>query len=256
MSEVRAVALSLLALLGAIVIVAPASLAVPAQSPAGTTGPQAATSVGHQTANNTSMGGQVSSFMHSSGGQASEAVESGMWNAAYANASNKSAVVDSRAADIESRLADLETDKQQLIEARQDGEITRAEYRARMSAIVGRLAELNRSIDETERQARESGANVTHVEQLRNEASNMTGPEVAAVATSFAGGPPEGAPGGPAASGPPDHAGPPNSSDDRGNSDQGPPGNESGAGEGAGGGPDDDSGGGSDKGNGGGSDGG
>lgn len=234
MSEARAVALSLLAVLGVIAVVAPASLALPGHSaPAGVTG---STGVAGHAANNTSMGGQVSSFMHASSGQASESVESGMWNAAFASASNKSAVVDMRSNDIANRLTELREEKQLLVSAWRNDEISRAEYQARMSAIVGRMAALNRSIDETEQQARTSGANVTRVQILRKEASNMTGPEVSAIAKSLAGGPPEGVPGKGSTTGPPDHAGPPNGTSQDGNGNegggQGPPGNESGSGNG------------------------
>lgn len=221
MSEARAVVLSLLVLLGAFAVVAPAPLAMPAQSPSA---PAAV-----PLANETSMGGQVSSFIHASSGQASEEVESGMWNAAFETASNKTAIVDSRAADIATRLAEVKEQKRQLTEAKENGSITRTEYESRMSAIVGRMAALNRSIDETERQARASGANLTRVERLRKEASNMAGPEVAAMAKSLAGGPPEGVP-----AGQPDHAGTPNGSDGSGNNGQGPPGNETGNGGGQG----------------------
>lgn len=213
MSEVRVIAISLLAVIGMLAIGPSASLAEPAQ-------PHTDAVVVPQT-NETSMDGQVSSFMHASSGQADEAVESGMWNAAFENASNKSAVVDSRADAISNRLDELQEQKQQLIEARQNDAISDAEYQARMSDIVGRMAALNRSIDQTEHQARASGADLTDVEQLRSEASNTTGSELSNVAESFADGPPDDVSAKQdTAGGPPDSTGPPNdniNSPDRGN---------------------------------------
>lgn len=215
MREARAVALSLLAVLGAVAFVAPA----PASSPGGDVGPPAAAAAETPTANNSTMGDQVSSFVQATSGQADEEVEAGMWSAAYDNASNRSRIVHRRTADVGDRLAELQRQKQDLIAAYRNGSIDRTEYRARMSRLVGRLAALNRSIDETERQARATGANRTAVEHLRTQARNLSGPEVAAIARSFAGGPPADV-----ARGPPNGTqGPPNGSQGPPNGTQGPP---------------------------------
>lgn len=185
MSEVRAVALSLLALAGAFAVAAPASVA----GPSGMTDAPAA-----QAEEGSGMGSDVSSFMQSTSGQTDEAVESGMWNAAYENASNRSAVVQRRVSDIDRRLSDLQDRRDRLQAARENGSIGQAAYRARMSRLVGRMAGLNRSIDETDRQAREAGVNRSRVERLRRQAGNASGQEMAAVARSMAGGPPSDGP--------------------------------------------------------------
>lgn len=197
-------ALTLLALAGAFAVAAPASVA----GPVGVTDATAA-----QADNGSSMGSNVSSFMQSTSGQADEEVESGMWNAAYENASNRSAVVQRRAGDISTRLADLQDRRERLEAAHENGSIGRAEYRARLGRLVGRMAALNRSIAETERQARATGVDTTRIEALRRQAGNASGPEMAAVARSMAGGPPTGGPASTNRSGPPDRAGPPNGTD-------------------------------------------
>lgn len=225
MREARAVVLTLLVLLGALAVAAPAT----AGGPTATPGPAA---VDAPAGNETAMGDQVSSFMHASSGGTSEEVQSGMWNAAYENAPNRSAVVEERTRDIGSRLDAVEAEKRELVDARENGTIGEAEYRARMSSVVGRMAALNRSIDETERQSRASGVDVSNVERLRTQASNVTGPEVAEVAQSMAGGPPDDT-GPPNDTGPPDDTGPPNGTERQGNasgspgnsSAEGPPGN-------------------------------
>lgn len=229
MTEARAVALALVALLGAFAAAAPATAA-------GVADPVEDAGVAVQAgpaANDTGMGGQVSSFMHAAAGGTAEDVQSGLWNAAYRNATNRSAVVEQRTADVDARLAALAAEKRTLVEARQNGTITQTEYRARMSAVVGRMAALNRSIDETERQARATGANVSKVHQLRDRTRNMSGPEVADVARSMAGGPPAGSPGGPPSVGPGD-GGPPNGTGPPDDGQGGPPDNGSDRGQGGG----------------------
>lgn len=228
MREVRAVALSLLVLLGALAVAAPGE-AAGSGGPPGVAGEPA--TVEEPAANDTAMGDKVSSFMHASSGGTDEEVRSGMWNAAYESASNRSAVVDDRTRDIESRLDRLEAEKRELVAARENGTIGEAAYRARMSAVVSRMAALNRSIDETERQARASGVDGAKVDRLRERASNMSGPAVAETARTMAGGPPTDVPGAPADRGPPGHAGSSEGTEAPGNaSRQGPPGNETGQG--------------------------
>lgn len=186
MRGVRAVALALVAILGVVAVAAPAPVASTGGAPGAAPGAAAT-----PTANNSTMGGSVSSFMHASSGETSEAVQDGMWNAAYEDAPDKRAVVEERTGDLEARLAALAAEKRALVEARRNGTISETEFRARMSAVVGRMAALNRSIDETERQARASGANVTAVEELRTRVTELSGPEIAAIARTLAGGPPE-----------------------------------------------------------------
>ena len=256
MRDGRAIALALLALLGAVAVAAPASTAGSAPGdPARSSGSVAAvkptpTATATTETDAASMGHQVSAFMQSSSGQTSEEVRSGMWSAAYANASNRTRVVERRVVDIRSRLDAVEDRKERLVAARRNGSIGEVEYRARMSALVGRMAALNRSIDETERQARAADGDVSTVRALRGRAANLSGPEVAAIAQSFAGGPPPGVPAGPNATrtpggergppngtgGPPDDSGGPPANGSRGppNGTGGPPNGSAGDSQGSG----------------------
>jgi hypothetical protein len=255
MREVPAVALSLLVLLGAVAVAVPAVVAGPAPTedaePASLAAPsgQGAASVGAPTENDSSMGSEVASFMQSTSGETGEEVEAGMWTAAYENASNRSAVVQRRAGSIENRLAQLQDRKERLVAARENGSIGAVEYQSRMSRIVGQMAALNRSIDETERQARETGVNSSVVSRLREQVRNLSGPEVAEAARSMAGGPPTDAPANRAGppgeqgppngtEGPPGEQGPPNGTDGAPNGTEGPGGPPDGSGNGGGGGAD------------------
>lgn len=139
---------------------------------------------------NASTDAAVSTFMQASAGETGEAVEAGMWNAAYESADDrarKGAVVEHRTAAAERRLAELRAEKQWLLDARANGTIDDDEFRARMGRVAGRLAVLNRSLAETERQAEATGANPEAVRQLRERARNLSGPEVAAVVRGIAG---------------------------------------------------------------------
>lgn len=163
----------------------------------------AATTV--ESGNDTDMGQQVSSFMQSSAGETSESVESGMWDVAVENATGdgEQEVVESRIGDIRDRLESLEQRKQVLKEARENGSIDERTYRAKMSRLVGEMAALNRSIDRADRNARAAGVNGSSVDELREMAGQVAGPELTAVAEGMAGGPAEDLPGDP---GPPDEA--------------------------------------------------
>lgn len=221
--------LSLLVVVGVLAAAAPASVAE-----SGSSGGFASGEAGQ--ANATGFGDRTSAFMQSTSGGTVEEVESGMWNAAYENASDRSArsrVVERRADDIAARLDELRAQKQELIAAHRNGSISDAEYRARMSRLVGRLSGLNRSIAETEVQANATGANATRVQRLRTSASELSGPEVAEIARSIPGGNP--------GVGPPDDVpgqGPPGDDPGSAGNESGPPG-DGGPGNGQGGPPDD-----------------
>ncbi|MCT9097742.1 hypothetical protein [Haloarchaeobius sp. HME9146] len=146
---------------------------------------------------NSSMGAQVSTFMQSSATDANASVDSGMWSAAYNGSKSnesKAALVTQRVNDIDARLAALEKKKQRL-QDRKD-EMNPVAYKAQLAAITSQLAAISEDINQTETRAEEVGVNTTKLEELRTNASDMAGPEVAAMARELAGnGPPEDIPG-------------------------------------------------------------
>lgn len=175
----RAVTLVLviiLSLLGAVGTATPVGEpTAPAQNSAST----------HQVANNSSLGGQLSSFMQSTSGTTSESVDRRMYNAAFENASNqteRAAVVRDRVATLRNRIERIRDQQELLQTARNNGSISAAEFRARMSRLVGKLTALNRSLEELANQAESVGVNRTAVETLRQQAANAASPALAAFA--------------------------------------------------------------------------
>ncbi|MCG1001966.1 MULTISPECIES: hypothetical protein [Halobacterium] len=116
--------------------------------------------------------------------------------AAKSNAS-KASVVANQTQNLDQRLEDLRERKQELEAARENGNISTGRYRAEMAGLVARISTLQSMTNETAETARslpeealaERGVNVSALERLRTSASNLSGPEVAAIARSIAGAP-------------------------------------------------------------------
>jgi hypothetical protein len=160
-----------------------------------------------QNSSNASMGAEVSAFMQASASDANASVDEGMFAAEW-NQSNASAdaLVDRRANALESRIAALQNQKERLL-AKQD-QLNEVAYTARMSALAARIDALQNAIDSTSARAERAGVNTTRLNELRSNASELAGPEVAAVARNLSvgvRGPPNGTPGnGPGGAGPPE----------------------------------------------------
>lgn len=182
-------------------------------------------------------GERLTMVMQANAAQAEGAVENGMWAAAFANASNasaKRALVERRVGQLNGTFAELQTERRALQAAFRNGSINRTTYRARLSAIVGRLSALGEAIDQTSERGAAVGVNRTRLDELRTRASNLSGPEVSRLARNLTGGPPglfgEGPPGQAGKRGPGEAANRSNRSGGDGQgppTDRGPPGNES-----------------------------
>ncbi|ELY90363.1 hypothetical protein C483_12663 [Natrialba hulunbeirensis JCM 10989] len=181
--------------------------------------------------NATSPNTTVAEFMQSTSAEAEHAVDDGLFDARYETADNdsKSRLVDERATSFDTRLAELEAEREELRE-RQD-ELSTAAYQARLTRLTVEIASLNDSIDRTKPKGVAVGHDPTRFETLQENASSLTGPEVATTARGLPGF--EDHPG--VGGGPPAHAGPDSGAEqqDTGSS----PGNQ---GAGAGSGPDPD----------------
>jgi hypothetical protein len=146
----------------------------------------------------------------------------GIQVAQAASSSAKAKVVGEQLADIEARIEALESERDRLEEARDNGSISQGEYRARVATLSAKQRSVERLTNTTNDSAnglpedvlQENGVNATAIRTLQTRASELTGPEVAAIARSIAG-PPADVPG----QGPPERAGPPG---DR-NGSEGPP---------------------------------
>lgn len=163
-----------------------------------------------ETANDTtSMGAEVSTFMQASAADTDESVDARMFISAYENGDDETRerVVTDRTTHLEAKLTELEAEHDDLVD-RKDS-MNPAAYNAQLTRLVVQLDSLERAIDDTEPRAAEVGVDTEALEELRSNASNLSGPEVAAVATNIAG---------------IDRPrGPPQAVSDRGN-DSGPPG--------------------------------
>jgi len=149
-----------------------------------------ATAAQNGTANGSSLGADISSFMQSSAAEADGAVETGMWSAAYDATENRSVrveLIERRTGDLRAELGELRDRKQELADAREAGQLSDVAYRARVGRIVGQINALESALDATETRARQVNAGVENVTALRTEADELAGPEIAAVARNLSG---------------------------------------------------------------------
>ncbi|ELY42747.1 putative sodium/potassium/calcium exchanger [Natronorubrum tibetense] len=142
----------------------------------------------------------VSTFMQSTATDAERSVESGMHDSRYEAADNetRAEMVREQTDTLEERHADLEAEHEVLQE--QKDELHRGEYQARMAQLTVEIQSFDRAIDRTEQQATETGVTDERLDELRENAATLSGPEVAEIERGLGG--PDGTPGG----GPPTHA--------------------------------------------------
>ncbi|MCU4740840.1 hypothetical protein [Natronoglomus mannanivorans] len=156
---------------------------------------------------NETTGTDVSTFMQASAADADETVDAEMFIAAYERGDNetRAEIVDERTAQLETKLERLEAEREELAE--QDDELNPAARNAKMASLAVRIGSLERAINDTEPRAAAVGADTTTLEELRTNASTLSGPEIAEIARNVSGiepprGPPEGVPGNAVGSGP------------------------------------------------------
>jgi len=156
-----------------------------------------------------------------------------------ANASTdaaKAEIVDDRLAELKAQLEANDADLEELEEAREAGEISEGEYRSQVATAATETNNTERAAGQTANTTNElpedvladRGINVTAIQELRTNASELGGPETAEIARSIAGnasavasepGPPDTVPGnGTPADGAPGN-GTPAEADDAGSDD-------------------------------------
>lgn len=138
----------------------------------------------------------------------------GLSIAAARSNGSKAQVVSSNTEELRERIQDLENRTAALNESYQNGSISTGTYHARLAHLSAQIRMTERLVNQTadtaaalpEEARRAHGVNVTHLEKLKSDARNMSGPEIAAVAKQIGGpqvghplgkerGPPEGVPG-------------------------------------------------------------
>ncbi|PSQ56389.1 hypothetical protein BRD18_08750 [Halobacteriales archaeon SW_7_71_33] len=159
---------------------------------------------------------------------------------AAASNESRAAIVAEEVETLRDRLDRLRTQRDTLRAAVQNGSITPGEFRARTAVLAANISSTQRMLNNSalaaaslpEERLTENGLNVSRVERLRRNASELGGPEIAEIARDIAGpetgreagppedrGPPEGIPGNVSDAGPPEGVGPPDSN----GSEVGPP---------------------------------
>lgn len=175
MTDTRAPAIGVLCAVALLAVVAPIAGAA-----AGGTAVSAQSDATNAT-NDSSMGAEISAFMQSSAAEADGAVEDGMFEAEYdERPDDRAALVRNRTGELQADLAELRERRQELQENRD--EMSDVEYRARMSRLVSDVRSLERSVDRTEPLAEDAGVNTTTLRTIRNNASELSGQEVAELA--------------------------------------------------------------------------
>ncbi|MDS0259670.1 hypothetical protein NDI56_09730 [Haloarcula sp. S1CR25-12] len=180
------------------------------------------------------MGAQLTAFTQSSSAAANDSVENGMWRAGFdqSDAGERTNLVRDRAGTLERRLDRLQRQNESLRAEYENGSLPQPAYIARQSRLSARIDGLRAAVNDTDEAAARAGVNDSRLERLRENASELDGPEVAAIARGLGGGPPadRGPPDEAGERGPPDDArGPPDEAGERGPPDdaRGPPANRS-----------------------------
>ncbi|WP_135303982.1 hypothetical protein [Haloarcula amylovorans] len=160
------------------------------------------------------LGTQLTVFLQSSSAAADGTVENEMWKAGFerANGSQKSDRVTSRTGALEQRLDRLRTKNQRLQARYENDSVPRPAYVAQKSQLDARIKALRAAVNDTDEAAAEANVDTDRIQRLKENASELSGPEIAVTAREVGGGPPGNA-------GPPTDAGPRSENETRG----GPP---------------------------------
>ncbi|MFA9415038.1 hypothetical protein [Natrinema sp. HArc-T2] len=196
MRTTRSVALLVtLAIVGLSLTVAPVTSGVVASS---------FTATGPNGAQSASTNASVGTLMQASAADASNGIETELFETAYERADNesKATLVSDRTAELEAKVAALEAERATL-EANRE-QLSEGAYRSQLSRLTVQLAGLERSIERTERRAEAVGvaeARLATLQQdvtmVRQNTSKQAGPGVATVARGVAGNAPSDVPAGP-----------------------------------------------------------
>lgn len=141
--------------------------------------------VASQSTDSAPLGASISSFMQASVAEAGGTVDSGLYAAKLegSNESERARLIQERIETLNQRVAKLQEEREAFDPAA-DGNVTVSE-RAQAARLAVRATTLLSAINETEATARQAGipVNETNLDLLRSEARNMTGQQVATVAT-------------------------------------------------------------------------
>lgn len=198
--------------------IAPIGAAAAQSTDAGTTNATSFSAVANETESNetnVSAGERLSGIVGVQAAEIDGDLEQrsfGIRIAKAASNSSKATVINETVGDLQGRLAELREQKEQLRGARDNGSISQGQYAARMASLSAKTETVRQLANQTENESEklpadvlgERGIDVTAIRTLQQDASNMSGPEVAAVARSITG--PNADAGSDDAQGPPENA--------------------------------------------------
>jgi len=154
-----------------------------------------------------SLGEQVSVSVSAQGTEVRSAVEDEAFEIALGE--NRTRAVNERVSELGERVGSLREDKREVERERENGNISEGRYRVKLARLEVKSGAVNESagrvldkVNETGLDsAAENGVNVESIRRLKQNASELAGPEVAEIARNIAGNAPERA-------GPPEGVGP------------------------------------------------
>ncbi|MFC3478106.1 hypothetical protein [Halobacterium litoreum] len=175
--------------------------------------------------NGTAPGAQLAAVVSVQGAEVEGDLASrsfGLQMAAAKSNASKAAVLANQSGDLEERLSELRDRKQALIEAKQNGSISQARFRAEMASVAAELSTANNLLNRTTEESTElpaealaaQGVSAESLQRLRAAAGNLSGPEISEIAREMGGPPFEGD-----GEGPPFGENDANETDDEGDSD-------------------------------------
>ncbi|WP_254272101.1 hypothetical protein [Haloarcula marina] len=149
------------------------------------------TAAANESTDDGGLGAQLTAFLQSSSAAANDTVKNGMWRAGFdnANESQRARMVTNRANGLERRLERLEDRNQTLRERYENGSLTRQAYVAQTSQLSAQMSGLRAAIDDTDDAATSADVNETRLDELRENASRLSGPRVAELARENSRGP-------------------------------------------------------------------
>lgn len=154
----------------------------------------------NETENETAPGAQLAGVVGVQGAEVTGEVEQrsfGLQVAAANSNASKASVVANQSEQLEDRITELQAEKEALTEAKENGTISEGKYRAKMATLSAKISTLQRLTNSTAETAsglpaealEAKGVNASNIQRLKTSASNLSGPEVAAIARNISGPP-------------------------------------------------------------------
>jgi len=187
-------------LFGTALLAAVVTLAALVGAGAATAGPGAAQQLdtNETAANTTAPGAQLAGVIGVQQAEVDGDLDNRSFGVRIANAASdeeRAAIIADRQAETSQQVATQAERLADLRAARDTGNLTQGEYRARVAIVASQAATAERTADQLNRTARElppavrerKGINATAIDRLRTDARNLSGPETAAIARSIGG---------------------------------------------------------------------